>query len=75
MINQLPIVDHGGRVVELMFLRDILEEKKNKNPVILMAGGLGTRLRPLTEDCPKPLLKVGGTSLLETIPAVYCDEW
>ena len=67
LINQLPIVDHDGRVVELMFLRDILEEKKNKNPVILMAGGLGTRLRPLTQDCPKPLLKVGGTPLLETI--------
>ncbi|OGR20666.1 MAG: alcohol dehydrogenase [Desulfobacula sp. RIFOXYA12_FULL_46_16] len=67
LINQLPIVDHDGRVVELMFLRDILKEKKNKNPVVLMAGGLGTRLRPLTEDCPKPLLKVGGTPLLETI--------
>jgi len=67
LINQLPIVDHDGRVVELMFLRDILQKEKNKNPVILMAGGLGTRLRPLTEDCPKPLLKVGGTPLLETI--------
>ena len=32
-----------------------------------MAGGLGTRLRPLTEDCPKPLLKIGGTPVLETI--------
>ena len=67
VINQLPIVDHDGRVVELMFLRDILKENKNKNPVVLMAGGLGTRLRPLTEDCPKPLLKIGGTPLLETI--------
>ncbi|SDT85643.1 nucleotidyltransferase family protein [Desulfobacula phenolica] len=67
LINQLPIVDHKGRVVELMFLRDILKEKKQKNPVVLMAGGLGTRLRPLTESCPKPLLKIGGTPLLETI--------
>jgi dTDP-glucose pyrophosphorylase len=67
LINQLPIVDHDGRVVELVFLRDLLKEKKLKNPVILMAGGLGTRLRPLTETCPKPLLKVGGTPLLETI--------
>ncbi|MCP4670888.1 MAG: CBS domain-containing protein [Desulfobacula sp.] len=67
LINQLPIVDHQGRVVEFMFLRDILEKKSNKNPVVLMAGGLGTRLRPLTDSCPKPLLKVGGTPLLETI--------
>ncbi len=67
LINQLPIVDHEGRVVELIFLRDILKEKKQKNPVIIMAGGLGTRLRPLTDSCPKPLLKIGGTPLLETI--------
>ncbi|WP_286819260.1 nucleotidyltransferase family protein [Desulfobacter sp. UBA2225] len=67
LINQLPIVDHHGRVVELIFLRDILKEKKQKNPVVLMAGGLGTRLRPLTDSCPKPLLKIGGTPLLETI--------
>jgi len=67
LINQLPIVDHDGRVVDLKFLRDILKVKKYQNPVILMAGGLGTRLRPLTESCPKPLLKVGGTPLLETI--------
>ncbi|MGD9823964.1 nucleotidyltransferase family protein [Desulfobacter sp.] len=67
LINQLPIVDHDGKVVELIFLRDILKEKKQKNPVIIMAGGLGTRLRPLTDSCPKPLLKIGGTPLLETI--------
>jgi dTDP-glucose pyrophosphorylase len=74
LINQLPVVDHGGRVVELMLLRDILEEKKQKNPVVLMAGGLGTRLRPLTESCPKPLLKLGGTPLLETILEGFIDK-
>ncbi len=73
-INQLPVVDHDGRVVELVLLRDILTGKKNKNPVILMAGGLGTRLRPLTESCPKPLLKVGGTPLLETILQGFIDK-
>jgi dTDP-glucose pyrophosphorylase len=73
-IDQLPILDHDGRVVELMFLRDILKEKKYKNPVVLMAGGLGTRLRPLTESCPKPLLKVGGTPLLETILVGFVEK-
>ena len=66
-INQLPVVDQDNIVVGLHTLKDILSTKRLKNPVVLMAGGLGTRLRPLTDACPKPLLKVGGTPLLETI--------
>ncbi len=66
-INQLPVVDRDGIVVHLHTLQDILSEKKMKHPVILMAGGLGTRLRPMTDACPKPLLKIGGTPVLETI--------
>jgi len=66
-ISQLPMVDQAGRVVRLVVLKDVLAGKKRENPVVLMAGGLGTRLRPLTESCPKPLLKVGGTPVLETI--------
>ena len=66
-INHLPVVDHDGRVVRLHTLQNILEKKKIKNAVVLMAGGLGTRLRPMTESCPKPLLKVGGSPVLETI--------
>ena len=66
-IKQLPILDHDGRVVRLELLSHILKEPTLKNPVILMAGGLGTRLRPLTDNCPKPLLKVGGKPVLETI--------
>lgn len=66
-INHLPVIDHDGKVIELHVLTDILNEDKLKNPVILMAGGLGTRLRPMTESCPKPLLKIGGTPVLETI--------
>ncbi len=37
------------------------------NPVILMAGGLGSRLKPLTDECPKPMLSIGGRPILETI--------
>lgn len=36
-------------------------------PVVIMAGGLSKRLRPITENCPKPLLKVGDRPILETI--------
>src|SRR5207248_369977 len=44
------------------------------NAVVLMAGGLGTRLRPLTETTPKPLLRVGGRPLLETIVESFADH-
>jgi len=73
-INHLPVIDHDGKVVHLHTLSDILREKKIKNPVVLMAGGLGTRLRPLTESCPKPLLKIGGTPVLETILEGFIDH-
>lgn len=60
----LPIVDEG-HVVGLVTQEELLRVKKYKNPVFLMAGGFGTRLRPLTNDCPKPLLKVGDKPILE----------
>jgi dTDP-glucose pyrophosphorylase len=66
-IHQIPLVDGKGRVVGIEVLDDLLEPEARPNPVVLMAGGLGTRLRPLTEDCPKPLLEVGDKPILETI--------
>jgi dTDP-glucose pyrophosphorylase len=66
-IHQVPLVDDDGRVVGIEVLDDLLQPEKRPNPVVLMAGGLGTRLRPLTEDCPKPLLEVGDQPILETI--------
>ncbi len=44
------------------------------NPVFLMAGGFGTRLRPHTDNCPKPMLNVGGRPILETIILRFIDE-
>jgi dTDP-glucose pyrophosphorylase len=66
-IHQIPLVDDDGRIVGIEVLDDLLEPETRPNPVVLMAGGLGTRLRPLTEDCPKPLLEVGDKPILETI--------
>ncbi len=65
-LKQLPIVDENNKVVDIIFM-DQLNVTSNKNMVILMLGGLGTRLRPLTNDIPKPMLKVGNKPILETI--------
>jgi dTDP-glucose pyrophosphorylase len=64
---QLPVVDSAGRVIGLETVHDLLEKQQCNNPVFLMAGGFGTRLHPLTHDCPKPLLKVGEKPILELI--------
>jgi dTDP-glucose pyrophosphorylase len=63
----LPLVDREGFVVGLANLHDILNKHRHENPVFLMAGGFGTRLRPLTNKCPKPMLKVGDKPILEQI--------
>ena len=68
LIKQMPLVDAGGCIVGLELLDSLLQSPNKKdNPVIVLAGGLGTRLRPLTEDTPKPLLRVGGQPVLELI--------
>ena len=66
-IYQIPIVDDTGKLVKIEELSNLLKTNAKHNRVILMAGGLGTRLRPLTQDVPKPLLKVGNKPILETI--------
>jgi dTDP-glucose pyrophosphorylase len=60
----IPIVDNGI-IINLRTLYESLTPKKLANPVFLMAGGFGTRLKPLTNHCPKPLLKVGDKPILE----------
>lgn len=66
-INQIPLLDKKGRVKDIVLLNEIIKEQKKDNFVVLMIGGLGTRLRPLTENTPKPLLQVGDKPILETI--------
>jgi len=66
-IKQLPILDEKGRIKDIVLLKEIWHEVSKENKVVLMAGGLGTRLRPLTDDTPKPMLNVGGKPILELI--------
>jgi dTDP-glucose pyrophosphorylase len=63
----LPVLDASGRVVGLHSLDEALRPPPRDNVVVLMAGGAGERLRPLTERTPKPMLLVGGRPILETI--------
>lgn len=66
-IRHLPVVDSMRRVVGLHCLVQSAAFLSRYNTIVLMAGGLGTRLRPLTERCPKPLLRVNGRPMLEHI--------
>jgi dTDP-glucose pyrophosphorylase len=63
----IPIIDENGILIGLETIQNLTYNKKYDNPVFLMAGGFGTRLHPLTEDIPKPLLKVGDKPILEII--------
>lgn len=66
-IHQLPVVNADYRVVDIVLIDDLLHASQSDHWVVLMAGGLGTRLKPLTDDLPKPLIKVGDRPILETI--------
>ena len=62
----IPILD-GKRIVDVILLHDIEWYEKRENPVLLMAGGFGKRLRPLTDKLPKPMLPVNGKPVLENL--------
>ncbi len=66
-IHQLPVVDSEGRVVEVKLIDDVALAQQSDHWVVLMAGGLGSRLKPLTDDIPKPLIRVGDKPILETV--------
>lgn len=66
-VHQIPLIDEEHRITGLMTLDELTGIFERPNWVILMAGGEGTRLRPLTEACPKPLLRIGNKPILENI--------
>ena len=65
VIRHLPCVDDDGHLVDLIWLDDREDVETLDAAVVLMAGGRGSRLMPLTENTPKPLLKIGSKPLLE----------
>jgi Mg/Co/Ni transporter MgtE len=70
---QMPIVDSENRVIGIKRIEELVKPSIKQNKVILMVGGLGTRLRPLTEEMPKPMLKVGNKPILQTIVEKFAE--
>lgn len=66
-IQQIPVVDARHQVVGLHLWGEIATSSARPNMMVVMAGGMGTRLRPYTENCPKPLLPVAGKPMIEHI--------
>lgn len=66
-VKEIPIVDKNKKVIDLVSIIDVLIPDGKENSVIIMAGGLGTRLKDLTEEIPKPMLKVGQDPILHHI--------
>jgi dTDP-glucose pyrophosphorylase len=73
-LHQLPVIDHNGCLVGIHTIDSLMASTTKDNIVFLMAGGLGSRLKPLTTNCPKPLLKVGGKPILESIIESFIEQ-
>ena len=65
-INSIPILS-DDKVVGVETLHHAMMKTRHENPIFIMAGGFGTRLRPLTDNCPKPMLHIGDKPILETV--------
>jgi len=66
-IRQLPIITSAGSLLGIHFLEEIITPATVDNIAVIMAGGRGSRLRPITEKCPKPMVPVAGRPILEWI--------
>ncbi|UWR35721.1 nucleotidyltransferase family protein (plasmid) [Sulfitobacter sp. W027] len=73
-LHHIPVVDAGGRLVALALREGMTGVEPRPTRVLLMAGGLGMRLRPLTETVPKPMIPVGDKPLLERIVTRFQDQ-
>lgn len=66
-IRQIPVIDSAHRVIGLHLWNQVTSQPERDNLMVIMAGGKGTRMRPHTETCPKPMLMVAGKPMLEHI--------
>ncbi|PLX74825.1 MAG: nucleotidyl transferase [Desulfuromonas sp.] len=70
--KHMPLIDADNRYQGVVALDD-LEFNAKPNRVVIMAGGMGTRLGELTKHTPKPMLEVGKKSILENLIEIFCD--
>lgn len=73
-LHQIPVIDRSGVVVGLQTIDDFLSVRPRSNCVVIMAGGLGTRLEALTQDTPKPMLTIGSRPILEILVKQLADQ-
>ncbi len=66
-LEQVPVVDRHGKLVGLHLLHELIGAASRSNWAVIMAGGKGTRLYPITKDIPKPMIRVAGRPILERI--------
>ena len=70
-ISQIPVLDDQGCIVDLLLLQELITPNSFSNAVVIMAGGQGKRLRPFTDNCPKPMLLVDGKPMLQILLEQY----
>lgn len=73
-LHHIPVLDDNNCLLDLKIIDELFTPPQKNNQVILMAGGLGTRLRPLTDNCPKPLLNIGGKPILQSILESFIEQ-
>ncbi|WP_312922337.1 nucleotidyltransferase family protein [Stutzerimonas nitrititolerans] len=73
-LTAIPIVDEQHHVIGLETLHQAMQPEQRENPIFIMAGGFGTRLQPLTDRCPKPMLRVGDKPMLEHLIKQFVDH-
>lgn len=81
----MPVLDENGELEDVVFWRDLFEKDESQSrekitlPVVIMAGGKGTRLKPITNVIPKPLVPIGDKTILEEImdkfEAIGCQKF
>ena len=85
LIDCMPVLNDVGEIVDVLFWHEVFSKSVAENrpkinlPVVIMAGGKGTRLKPITNVIPKPLVPVGDKTILEVImdqfEAIGCTKF